>query len=198
MPIESTLKPSYLFFFLAFTELVLWRITRLDSGYEKKDRGSLYVIFLVIIVSAHLAKLSAQHLPQLGISSLLGLNVASMRTLYCVGLLVFVSGMALRWFSVFYLGRLYTFEVAIANDHRVISTGPYRYMRHPAYSFSLLSFFGLGICADNFLSLLLFTLPISWALLHRIKIEEAALTDALGRHYTDYALKTSRLIPYIY
>jgi protein-S-isoprenylcysteine O-methyltransferase Ste14 len=192
------LKPSYLFFFFAFTELVLWRLTRPVPGYQKKDRGSLYILLSVIILSAHLAKLSAQHLPQWGISALLGLNMASIRTLYGVGLLVFASGMALRWFSVFYLGRLYTFEVAIAEDHRVISTGPYRYMRHPAYSFSLLSFFGLGICADNVLSLLLFTVPISWALLHRIRIEEAALTDALGRHYTDYALKTSRLIPYIY
>ncbi len=198
VPIELMLKPSYLFFFLAFTELVLWRVTRSDPGYEKKDQGSLYVIFLVIIFSAHLAKLSAQHLPQLGMAFLLGLDVASRRAVYCVGLFIFASGLALRWFSVFYLGRLYSFEVTIANDHQVINTGPYRYLRHPAYSGSLLSFFGLGICTGNFLSLLLFTLPIGWALLHRIKIEEVALSDALGKNYTDYAEKTSRLIPFVY
>lgn len=198
MPIALTLKPSYLFFFLAFTELVLWRMTRLGAGYEKKDRGSLYTIFLVIVVSAHLAKLSAEHLPQLGIALLLGLDTAGMRVLYGVGLFAFASGMALRWYSVFYLGRLYTFEVAIADNHHVICTGPYRCMRHPAYSGSLLSFLGLGICAGNFLSFLLFSLPVAWVLLHRIKIEEAALTQALGRNYTDYAAKTARLIPYLY
>lgn len=198
MPIELALKPSYLFFFLAFTELVLWRITRPGAGYAKKDRGSLYTIFLVIAVSAHLAKLSAEHVPQLGTALLLGLDAAGMRALYGVGLFAYASGMALRWFSVFYLGRLYTFEVAIADNHQVICTGPYRYMRHPAYSSSLLSFFGLGICAGNFLSFLLFTLPVAWVLLHRIKIEEAALTEALGSSYTDYAAKTARLVPYVY
>lgn len=200
MPIEliQMLRPSYLFFFLAFTELVLWRITRPDPGYEKKDRGSLYIIFLVIILSVHLAKLSAQHLPQLGMAFLLGLSEANMRAVYSVGLFAYACGLALRWFSVFYLGRLYSFEVAIANDHQVINTGPYRYLRHPAYSGSLLSFFGIGICAGNFVSLLLLTLPIGWAFLHRIKIEEAALSDALGKNYTEYAAKTSRLIPFVY
>ncbi len=198
MPIELLLRPSYLFFFLAFTELVLWRMTRPDSGHQKKDRGSLYVIFLVIVISAHAAKLSAQYLPQWGMAFLLGWNAANMRALYCVGLFVFAIGMVLRWFSVFYLGRLYTFEVAIANDHSVISTGPYRYMRHPAYSCSLMSFVGLGICSGNFLSLLLLTIPIAWALLYRITIEEAALTEALGKDYTDYAARTARLIPYVY
>ena len=198
MHIALALKPSYLFFFLAFTELVLWRTTRLRAGYEKKDRGSLYTIFLVIAASAHLAKLGAEQLPQLGIALLLGLDAVGMRTLYWFGLFAYACGMALRWFSVFYLGRLYTFEVAIADNHHVIRTGPYRYMRHPAYSGSLLSFFGLGICTGNFLSFLLFTIPIAWVLLHRIRIEEAALTEALGSDYADYAAKTARLIPAIY
>lgn len=198
MSIELILKPSYLFFFLCFTELLLWRITRVDPGYEKKDRGSLSIIFLVVIISAHLAKLSALHLPQFAIADMLGLHANSMMILYLAGLFVFVSGLVLRWFSVFYLGHLYTFEVAIAHDHQVINTGPYRYLRHPAYTGSLLSFIGIGICAGNFLSLALFTLPICGALLHRIKIEEAALCEALGENYLDYASKTSRLIPFVY
>ncbi len=198
MPIERMLTPSYLFFFLAFTELLLWRMTRPTAGHQKKDRGSLYIIFAVIAVSAHLAKLSAQHFPQMGMALVLGWDAQSMRALYCVGVSVFASGMAFRWFSVYYLGRLYTFEVAIANDHRVISTGPYRYVRHPAYSSALLNFLGLGICTGNFLSFLWITVPVAWALLHRIQVEEAALNEALGRSYTDYAQKTARLIPYVY
>lgn len=198
MPIELVLKPSYLFFFLCFTELLLWRITRVDPGYEKKDRGSLNTIFLVVIISAHLAKLSALHLPQFGFVGMLSVDAASMKVWYWAGLLVFVGGLILRWLSVFYLGHLYTFEVAIARDHQVISSGPYRYLRHPAYTGSLLSFIGIGICAGNLLSLALFTLPICWALLHRIKIEEAALSEALGEAYLRYAKKTSRLIPFVY
>ena len=198
MPIELVLKPIYLFLFLCLTELLLWRITRVDTGYEKKDRGSLSIIFLVVIISAHLAKLSAIYLPQLGFVAILSLDGLSKTAYYWVGLFIFSSGLMLRWFSVFYLGHLYTFEVAIARDHQVISRGPYRYLRHPAYTGSLLSFIGIGICAGNFLSLILFTLPIFCALLHRIKIEEAALTEALGEAYLDYASKTARLIPFVY
>lgn len=198
MPIELVLKPTYVFLFLCLTELLLWRITRVDPGYEKKDRGSLSIIFLVVIVSAHLAKLSAIYLPQLGFVDVLGLDAVGKAAYYWAGLCVFAIGLMLRWFSAFYLGRLYTFEVAIAGDHQVVNCGPYRYLRHPAYTGSLLSFIGIGICAGNFLSLLLFTLPISCALLHRIKIEEAALSEALGEAYLDYASKTARLIPFVY
>ena len=198
MPIELVLKPTYVFLFLCLTELLLWRITRVDPGYEKKDRGSLSIIFLVVIVSAHLAKLSAIYLPQFGFVGVLGVDALGKTAYYWVGLCLFAIGLMLRWFSVFYLGRLYTFEVAIAGDHQVVNRGPYRYLRHPAYTGSLLSFIGIGICAGNFLSLLLFTLPIFCALLHRIKIEEAALTEALGEAYLDYASKTARLIPFVY
>lgn len=198
MPIELVLKPTYLFLFLCVTELLLWRITRVDPGYEKKDRGSLNIIFLVVIISAQLAKLSAVYLPQFSFVGALGLDALGKTVYYWAGLCIFASGVVLRWFSVFYLGHLYTFEVAIARDHQVISRGPYRYLRHPAYTGSLLSFIGIGICAGNFLSLILFTLPIFYALLHRIKIEEAALSEALGAAYLDYAKKTPRLIPLVY
>ena len=198
MPIELVLKPTYLFLFLCVTELLLWRITRVDPGYEKKDRGSLNIIFLVVIISAQLAKLSAVNLPQFSFVVALGLDALGKTAYYWAGLCIFASGVVLRWFSVFYLGHLYTFEVAIARDHQVISRGPYRYLRHPAYTGSLLSFIGIGICAGNFLSLILFTLPIFYALLHRIKIEEAALSEALGAAYLDYAKKTPRLIPLVY
>ena len=97
-----------------------------------------------------------------------------------------------------YLGRLFTFDVAIAEDHRVIDTGPYRYVRHPTYTGSLLSFVGLGLCGGNLLSLVVLLVPITAAFLRRVAIEEAALTAALGARYADYVARTKRLVPFVY
>jgi len=111
---------------------------------------------------------------------------------------VFLAGLALRWYAIAYLGRSFTFDVAVAADQHVIDTGPYRRIRHPAYTGSLLSFVGLGLCGGNALSLVVLVAPIAWAFLHRIGIEEAALTAALGSRYSAYAARTKRLVPFVY
>jgi protein-S-isoprenylcysteine O-methyltransferase Ste14 len=67
-----------------------------------------------------------------------------------------------------------------------------------AYTGSLLTFVGLGICGGNALSLLVLVAPIALAFLHRIVIEEAALKSALGSRHADYADRTRRLVPFIY
>ena len=76
------------------------------------------------------------------------LGPTAMKYLYGAGLVLFAAGLSLRWYSVVYLGRLFTYDVAIAADHRVVDSGPYRYIRHPAYSGSLLTFVGLGVCGQ--------------------------------------------------
>ena len=43
-------------------------------------------------------------------------------------------GVALRWYSVIYLGRFFTANVAILKDHQLVDTGPYRFVRHPSYT----------------------------------------------------------------
>jgi protein-S-isoprenylcysteine O-methyltransferase len=89
-------------------------------------------------------------------------------------------------------------NVAIATDHRVIDSGPYRFMRHPSYAGSLLAVFGLSLGIHNWASLLIIFVPICAVTLWRIHIEEQALTMALGQAYRDYASRTKRLVPLIY
>ena len=43
-----------------------------------------------------------------------------------VGLGIFAAGVLLRWWSIWHLGRFFTVNVAVAADHRVVDTGPYR------------------------------------------------------------------------
>jgi protein-S-isoprenylcysteine O-methyltransferase Ste14 len=89
-------------------------------------------------------------------------------------------------------------DVSITQDHRIIRKGIYRFVRHPAYAGSLLSFFGLGLCLANYFSILIIFLPICSAFLYRIHVEEKALIDNFGNEYINYCASTKRLIPGIF
>lgn len=115
-----------------------------------------------------------------------------------VGLAVLLCGLALRWAAVITLGRLFTANVAVHEGQRVVRTGVYRHVRHPAYSGLLLAFVGLGVGFGNWLSVVFLFVPIAAALAYRIRVEEAALLEALGSEYADYCRVTKRLIPGIY
>jgi protein-S-isoprenylcysteine O-methyltransferase len=114
------------------------------------------------------------------------------------GLALMVSGLLLRWWSVVHLGRFFTVNVAVADDHCVIVTGPYRVIRHPSYTGMLLTCLGVGVCFGNYASLLVMIVPIVALTLKRVRVEEEALSSALGQGYRTYMGHTKRLIPGIY
>jgi protein-S-isoprenylcysteine O-methyltransferase Ste14 len=79
--------------------------------------------------------------------------------------------------------------------HKIIDKGLYGIIRHPSYLGSLVTFAGLGLALENWLSLLvLLALPVA-ATLYRISVEEKALLDHFGSAYRDYMRRTKRLIP---
>lgn len=111
------------------------------------------------------------------------------------GVTVLVLGVVLRTWAILTLGRFFKFVVVIQDDHRLISTGPYRLIRHPSYAGGLLALAGVGIALDNWLSILmLLNLPLA-AIFVRIRVEETKLTIALGQEYETYVGRTWRLIP---
>jgi len=79
-----------------------------------------------------------------------------------------------------------------------VAKGIYKYVRHPSYAGSLLSFFGLGIAFSNWLVTLIIFVPILFAFLRRMRIEEDVLRKHFGEAYDQYSKNTSRLIPKIY
>lgn len=117
---------------------------------------------------------------------------------YVAGIVLICLGLALRWVAIFQLKKHFTVNVSIREDHQLIQKGLYKYIRHPAYSGSLLSFFGLGLALDNWLSLLIIFVPITLAFFYRISIEEAELTKAFGEKYETYKKQSKRLIPGVY
>jgi protein-S-isoprenylcysteine O-methyltransferase len=104
----------------------------------------------------------------------------------------------LRWYAIRVLGKFFTFDVAIAKGQTVVEAGPYRWIRHPSYTGSLIGFLGLGLTFTNWAALLVPMLCMIGAYAYRIPIEERALCKGLGQPYVDYMQRTWRLIPRIY
>jgi protein-S-isoprenylcysteine O-methyltransferase len=171
-------------------ELVLNTRQLSGSTSQKHDRGSFRLLFWLISIAISLDFGSALFLPSLRIAS-------ARETLFVVGICCVVAGTALRWWAVFTLGRYFTVDVATQAAQPVIEYGPYRYVRHPAYSGVLLALFGFGLSLGNWAGLLAMLVLPGAAFAYRIAVEEAALRSELGEPYERYISRTRRLIPYL-
>jgi protein-S-isoprenylcysteine O-methyltransferase Ste14 len=114
------------------------------------------------------------------------------------GFVLLVLGISIRFSAIHTLGKYFTGTVLIKDDHRLIRSGLYGYLRHPAYTGALLAHLGLGLSFSNWISLGLSLVPFSVAAFYRIHVEEQALNEAFGLDYLDYSRTTKRLIPKLY
>lgn len=183
-------NPQWLGLLFAFSELWLGITHRSRGSAVSQDKKSLRLLWIVILASVFFGIQSTSWFPSAAMPHRIALRV--------VGFFIFVVGLMLRWYSIGFLGKFFTVDVAIHSEHRVIKSGPYRYIRHPSYSGALLAFLGLGLSMGNWWSVVIFTLPTFLAFLVRIGVEERALAEAMGEQYRSYQKRTKRLIPLIY
>lgn len=172
------------------SEIAISLALRARGNAQRKDRGSLTLIWVVVIASVGLGIWMTQALPDA--------RLPSPNETYLAGLVVFAFGLALRWWSIWTLGRFFTVQVAIASDHRLIEQGPYRLLRHPSYTGSLMMFAGFALCIGNWAALIAMLVPVLAVFGWRIHVEEAALSETFGDAWRDYVRRTWRLVPLVY
>jgi protein-S-isoprenylcysteine O-methyltransferase Ste14 len=178
---------SYLF---GTSEFILTIAKRSKQKYVKKknDKGSLIIIWVIIII---------------GITA--GFNLAYYKTwsslnyfIYAFGILIYLSGMIIRWTSIIQLKKAFTVDVAISQNQELKKDGLYRIIRHPSYLGNIMIISGLSIGMNSMLSFLVVTVPVFLAISYRIYVEEAVLLEEFGPKYEEYRKTTKRIIPYIY
>lgn len=96
------------------------------------------------------------------------------------------------------LGKYYTINVAILDDHQLVESGIYRYVRHPLNLGILMCYLGLPLIVNSTFGLFIVTLPATIGTFHRMRVEEKALINRFGERYLAYAKRTARLIPYVW
>ena len=114
------------------------------------------------------------------------------------GLALLLAGVAFRWVAIYTLGEFFTGTVLIKGGHRLVRSGFYKYLRHPAYTGTLIAHLGLGLSFSNWFSLSLSFVPFCLVALYRMHVEEQALIEAFGEEYITYSRNTKRLIPKVY
>ena len=113
------------------------------------------------------------------------------------GVLLCGIGYWLVFWSGLSLGRQYSAEVTLQQDHQLITKGPYRSIRHPRYLGLLLISFGFSLIFYSWLGFL-FTAIAKILILSRIHDEEQLLHEHFGKRWEEYCHKSWRLVPFIF
>ena len=94
------------------------------------------------------------------------------------------------------IGTGITPTVATRSEHKLVTKGPYRWIRHPLYTFGTLFFLSFALMADSwFIALLALTAIIILSL--RLPNEEAHLIEKFGYEYREYMKRTGKFLPKI-
>ena len=157
------------------------------KGRLRRDRGTRTVVSLTLAAAIVFGLLVKQWLP--------ALDVPAPVAFVALGVAVIWAGLAIRIWAVITLGGSFRTSVEVDTDQPVVTSGPYRWVRHPAYTGLVLIVLGFGIGVGNWLSLVICAVVPVLGLLPRIAVEESEMTRVLGDAYRDYRTGTDRLIP---
>ena len=173
-----------------FSELVVGGIIphsrRRGAPIRYEDKSSRQLITLSMFLCITIALLFASS----GIAALPS-------GAFYLGIALMIAGILLRQWSIAVLGRYFSRTVGVQEGQAVVDRGPYRLVRHPAYTGSLLTIVGLGFVLQSWGAVLVLIAFFGVAFGYRIHVEEEVLTSKLGDEYVAYAKRTKRLIPYV-
>ncbi|MDP3025426.1 MAG: isoprenylcysteine carboxylmethyltransferase family protein [candidate division Zixibacteria bacterium] len=177
--------------FWLLSEIILSRKRRsATKDSSRLDKSSLRFLWIAILLAVFLGVF-------LGLKGIGFIRVRHHFLSIC-GIFLMLLGLIIRWTAILSLRKYFTVDVSILPSHQIVKKGLYKYIRHPSYAGSLVSFLGLGLAFSNWLSSIVIVVPILTAYIYRMQVEEKALIQAFGDEYLDYSKTTKRLIPKIY
>ena len=109
--------------------------------------------------------------------------------------LFFLIAGLFSWTAASALGKQFRMEAALSSDHELVTSGPYKIVRHPVYSSMLCVLCGTGVIVTPaslmILSLCLFIIGTEI----RVRVEERLLQSRFGEQFTDYSRRVSAYAP---
>ena len=115
---------------------------------------------------------------------------------FILGVLAAVGSFGIRWSAIRALGKFWSLNVEIREQHEFVKSGPFRWMRHPAYFSMILELLCIGLILNAKYSFLLGAALFVPALFLRVKIEEHSMVEKFGSAYRSYQQQVPALIPY--
>ena len=178
---------SYLYgFFEVFMNL---RQRNKNKVTTSRDKGSLWWLYGLITLGYALS---------FSIGATKTGRIYDWNTFFAIGIALFVIGLIIRIHSMRTLQQYFTYSVAKVENHKIIESGLYKFIRHPGYLGQWMIFAGISISLSNWLSVLLMMIPVSIGYFYRINVEESFMVEQMGESYLNYQRRTKRIIPMIY
>ena len=191
MTFHSVLHTAATILFACAILLELWLgIAHSGKHQDSRDHFTLPAVKALVLLSALGAALFASQYPWMRFP-------LSRPLLSLLAIIFFAAGIALRLWAVRTLGRYFTVRITIQEGQHVITSGPYRYVRHPSYTALFILVFGAAFLIDNIGSAIAIFLFMGIALALRIRYEERELLATFGEEYQQYAAEHARIIPHI-
>lgn len=114
------------------------------------------------------------------------------------GILFLVTGVFLRYWGILHLKAQFTRHVTVQKGDAIVSSGPYRKLRHPLYTGLLLIAIGMALFFQSIIAAILGGALVGRALAKRMDGEETLLINEFGEEYKEWMKRRARLIPFIY
>ena len=181
-------------YLVIITFFVIQRFLRKTEGAKSFHGGAYDRGNMVLIGSATALGL---WLPI--IAAVLGFTMFEFHLALAVAALAFMLlGVALRIWAAVTLGAFYTTTLMIADGQKVITSGPYAWVRNPGYLGEILLWSAFGVLSDSLIVAILLPVMFVTVYLYRISAEEAMLAKELGDDYLHYQKRTRKLVPFVY
>ncbi len=96
------------------------------------------------------------------------------------------------------LGKQWALRARLVEGHKLITEGPYAYVRNPIYTGMLGMLIATGLAMEHWVATLMAVIVFVVGLVIRVRSEEKLLRGAFGKEFDDYARRVPAVIPGIY
>ncbi|HET6178241.1 MAG TPA: isoprenylcysteine carboxylmethyltransferase family protein [Candidatus Sulfotelmatobacter sp.] len=100
--------------------------------------------------------------------------------------------------AVRHLGKQWAVAARLVEDHKLITTGPYRYVRNPIYTGMYGMLIATGLATEHWIALIIGVVIFAIGLVIRVRSEEKLLRSAFGEEFEEYARRVPAVVPGIY
>ncbi len=113
-----------------------------------------------------------------------------------IGVLICAAGIAFAILARIHLGRNWGMPMSLKEKPDLVTTGPYRFVRHPIYTGIAVAMLGSMVTAGS-MWLVWFVL-FSASFIYSAKKEEKLMLTEFPEEYSRYMKRTKMLIPFIF
>lgn len=171
-----------------------WAALSSDQKHAEQQEASAsrFVRLVALLVAIALLALPSVPVPGLDTPFL-----PSEMWVFWLGSAVTAAGLLFSIWGRRHLGSNWSQAVTLKEDHELITSGPYAWVRHPIYAGLLLALAGAAIVRGEWRGILavLLVFVILW---RKLKLEEQWMRARFGSSYEKYSRRVAMLIPYVF